>query len=106
MVTAICGMVCRLRRRRSPRACSQTRHAPLRDLAGARTFMDRRGHLGSETRAAPGVGFLLEPIDPATGGTRFCTGARDQGERPMLGDHPITPVLLAKDLAASRDFYH
>lgn len=24
----------------------------------------------------------------------------------MLGDHPITPVLLAKDLAASRDFYH
>ena len=24
----------------------------------------------------------------------------------MLGDHPITPVLLAKDLAASRAFYH
>ena len=24
----------------------------------------------------------------------------------MLGDHPITPVLLAKDLAASREFYH
>lgn len=24
----------------------------------------------------------------------------------MLGDHPITPVLLAKDLAASRNFYH
>jgi catechol 2,3-dioxygenase-like lactoylglutathione lyase family enzyme len=24
----------------------------------------------------------------------------------MLGDHPITPVLLAKDLAAARDFYH
>jgi catechol 2,3-dioxygenase-like lactoylglutathione lyase family enzyme len=24
----------------------------------------------------------------------------------MLGEHPITPVLLAKDLAAARDFYH
>jgi catechol 2,3-dioxygenase-like lactoylglutathione lyase family enzyme len=24
----------------------------------------------------------------------------------MLGDHPITPVLLAKDLAAARAFYH
>jgi catechol 2,3-dioxygenase-like lactoylglutathione lyase family enzyme len=24
----------------------------------------------------------------------------------MLGDHPITPVLLAKDLDAARDFYH
>ena len=24
----------------------------------------------------------------------------------MLGDHPITPVLLATDLAAARDFYH
>jgi catechol 2,3-dioxygenase-like lactoylglutathione lyase family enzyme len=24
----------------------------------------------------------------------------------MLGDHPITPVLLAKDLAATREFYH
>jgi len=24
----------------------------------------------------------------------------------MLGDHPITPVLLAKDLAAARHFYH
>jgi catechol-2,3-dioxygenase len=24
----------------------------------------------------------------------------------MLGDHPITPVLLARDLAAARDFYH
>ena len=24
----------------------------------------------------------------------------------MLGDHPITPVLLTKDLAAARDFYH
>jgi catechol 2,3-dioxygenase-like lactoylglutathione lyase family enzyme len=24
----------------------------------------------------------------------------------MLGDHPITPVLLAQDLAAARDFYH
>jgi catechol 2,3-dioxygenase-like lactoylglutathione lyase family enzyme len=24
----------------------------------------------------------------------------------MLGDHPITPVLLAKDLAAARVFYH
>lgn len=24
----------------------------------------------------------------------------------MLGDHPITPVLLAKDLAAARNFYH
>ena len=24
----------------------------------------------------------------------------------MLGDHPITPVLLAKDLAESREFYH
>ena len=24
----------------------------------------------------------------------------------MLGDHPITPVLLAKDLAAARSFYH
>jgi catechol 2,3-dioxygenase-like lactoylglutathione lyase family enzyme len=24
----------------------------------------------------------------------------------MLGDHPIYPVLLAKDLAASRAFYH
>lgn len=24
----------------------------------------------------------------------------------MLGDHPIHPVLLAKDLAAARDFYH
>jgi catechol-2,3-dioxygenase len=24
----------------------------------------------------------------------------------MLGDHPITPVLLAKDLAAAREFYH
>src|SRR4051812_10195023 len=31
---------------------------------------------------------------------------RNQGGRPMLGDHPITPVLLAKDLAASREFYH
>jgi catechol 2,3-dioxygenase-like lactoylglutathione lyase family enzyme len=24
----------------------------------------------------------------------------------MLGDHPITPVLLATDLAAAREFYH
>jgi catechol 2,3-dioxygenase-like lactoylglutathione lyase family enzyme len=24
----------------------------------------------------------------------------------MLGDHPITPVLLATDLPAARDFYH
>jgi catechol-2,3-dioxygenase len=24
----------------------------------------------------------------------------------MLGEHPITPVLLARDLAAARDFYH
>jgi catechol 2,3-dioxygenase-like lactoylglutathione lyase family enzyme len=24
----------------------------------------------------------------------------------MLGDHPIYPVLLATDLAATRDFYH
>jgi catechol 2,3-dioxygenase-like lactoylglutathione lyase family enzyme len=24
----------------------------------------------------------------------------------MLGEHPVTPVLLAKDLAAARDFYH
>jgi catechol 2,3-dioxygenase-like lactoylglutathione lyase family enzyme len=24
----------------------------------------------------------------------------------MLGDHPIHPVLLAKDLAATREFYH
>jgi catechol 2,3-dioxygenase-like lactoylglutathione lyase family enzyme len=24
----------------------------------------------------------------------------------MLGDHPIHPVLLAKDLAAAREFYH
>jgi catechol 2,3-dioxygenase-like lactoylglutathione lyase family enzyme len=24
----------------------------------------------------------------------------------MLGEHPITPVLLAKDLTATREFYH
>jgi catechol-2,3-dioxygenase len=24
----------------------------------------------------------------------------------MLGDHPISPVLLARDLAAAREFYH
>jgi catechol 2,3-dioxygenase-like lactoylglutathione lyase family enzyme len=24
----------------------------------------------------------------------------------MLGEHPINPVLLAKDLAVARDFYH
>ncbi|HKE98085.1 MAG TPA: VOC family protein [Actinomycetes bacterium] len=24
----------------------------------------------------------------------------------MLGDHPISPVLLAKDLAVTREFYH
>jgi catechol 2,3-dioxygenase-like lactoylglutathione lyase family enzyme len=24
----------------------------------------------------------------------------------MLGDHPVTPVLLAKDLPAAREFYH
>ena len=24
----------------------------------------------------------------------------------MLGDHPITPVLLTQDLAAAREFYH
>ena len=24
----------------------------------------------------------------------------------MLGNHPVTPVLLAKDLAATREFYH
>ena len=24
----------------------------------------------------------------------------------MLGDHPIHPVLLAKDLGAAREFYH
>ena len=24
----------------------------------------------------------------------------------MLGEHPIAPVLLAKDLAAARKFYH
>ena len=24
----------------------------------------------------------------------------------MLGEHPITPVLLAKDLTAAREFYH
>ena len=24
----------------------------------------------------------------------------------MLGEHPITPVLLVKDLAAAREFYH
>jgi catechol 2,3-dioxygenase-like lactoylglutathione lyase family enzyme len=24
----------------------------------------------------------------------------------MLGNHPITPVLLAKDLVAAREFYH
>jgi catechol 2,3-dioxygenase-like lactoylglutathione lyase family enzyme len=24
----------------------------------------------------------------------------------MLGEHPVTPVLLARDLAAAREFYH
>jgi catechol 2,3-dioxygenase-like lactoylglutathione lyase family enzyme len=24
----------------------------------------------------------------------------------MLGDHPVNPVLLAKDLSAAREFYH
>lgn len=24
----------------------------------------------------------------------------------MLGNHPVTPVLLATDLAAAREFYH
>jgi hypothetical protein len=24
----------------------------------------------------------------------------------MLGEHPINPVLVAKDLAAAREFYH
>jgi hypothetical protein len=24
----------------------------------------------------------------------------------MLGEHPVTPVLLAKDLSAAREFYH
>ena len=24
----------------------------------------------------------------------------------MLGEHPVTPVLLAKDLSATREFYH
>jgi len=24
----------------------------------------------------------------------------------VLGDHPVHPVLLAKDLAAAREFYH
>jgi catechol 2,3-dioxygenase-like lactoylglutathione lyase family enzyme len=24
----------------------------------------------------------------------------------MLGEHPVTPVLLAKDLGAAREFYH
>jgi hypothetical protein len=32
-------------------------------------------------------------------------GADEEGT-PMLGDHPIHPVLLAKDLAAAREFYH
>jgi catechol 2,3-dioxygenase-like lactoylglutathione lyase family enzyme len=30
----------------------------------------------------------------------------DEETDPMLGDHPISPVLLAKDLAAAREFYH
>src|SRR5215207_8705779 len=29
-----------------------------------------------------------------------------RGRKAMLGDHPIHPVLLAKDLAAAREFYH
>lgn len=32
--------------------------------------------------------------------------APDDGRRSMLGQHSITPVLLAKDLAAAREFYH
>src|SRR4029450_6542565 len=31
---------------------------------------------------------------------------RTMGGDAMLGDHPITPVLLSKDLAATREFYH
>jgi catechol 2,3-dioxygenase-like lactoylglutathione lyase family enzyme len=31
---------------------------------------------------------------------------RRRKETTMLGEHPITPVLLAKDLAAARNFYH
>jgi catechol 2,3-dioxygenase-like lactoylglutathione lyase family enzyme len=31
---------------------------------------------------------------------------KDEGGDAMLGEHPITPVLLAKDLAATREFYH
>ena len=30
----------------------------------------------------------------------------EQWEVTMLGAHPISPVLLATDLAAARDFYH
>ena len=37
---------------------------------------------------------------PGTGGRRVPYAGL------MLGEHPVTPVLLAKDLAAAREFYH
>src|SRR5829696_1996492 len=41
-----------------------------------------------------------------TSGHRGIGPQKGRGREPMLGDHPIHPVLLAKDLAATREFYH
>lgn len=32
--------------------------------------------------------------------------AEEEGTRKMLSDHPVFPILLSTDLAASRTFYH
>jgi predicted enzyme related to lactoylglutathione lyase len=44
-------------------------------------------------------------LDVVPGG-KAAGDARRRERRSMLGEHPITPVLLAKDLAAAREFYH
>jgi catechol 2,3-dioxygenase-like lactoylglutathione lyase family enzyme len=49
------------------------------------------------------------PMCPQPGGAtvdRRGTTTEDEEPHPMLGDHPIYPVLLATDLAAAREFYH
>jgi catechol 2,3-dioxygenase-like lactoylglutathione lyase family enzyme len=43
--------------------------------------------------------------DDATSPIRFVS-AMPLGVRAMLGDHPVFPILLSRDLDATRTFYH
>jgi catechol 2,3-dioxygenase-like lactoylglutathione lyase family enzyme len=43
---------------------------------------------------------------PARPGYRRAPAEPTKEPDPVLGDHPIYPVLLARDLPAAREFYH